>query len=51
MADKFSNFTSKMGKAPKGLGLGISALVAAGGLVYAATNSLFTGFFYYNIYY
>jgi len=42
MADKFSGFASKMGKAPKGLGLGAGAILAAGGLFYAATNSLFT---------
>ena len=43
MADKFTNFASKMGKAPKGLGLGASALIAVGGLLYAGNNALFTG--------
>lgn len=42
MADKFNEFAKKVPKAPKGLGLGMGALMALGGLAYAGANSLFT---------
>jgi hypothetical protein len=41
--NKVNEFASRMGKAPKGAGLGVAALLAGAGLFYGATNSLFTG--------
>lgn len=41
--DKMNDAFTKFGKNQKGLGLGFSALLAAGGLLYAGTQSLFTG--------
>lgn len=43
MADKLGDMMGRFGKAPNGLGLGIKLLVAAGGLGYAATQSVYTG--------
>lgn len=43
MADKFGEFIGKFGKNPSGLGLGAKLLLAAGGLGYAATQSVYTG--------
>jgi len=40
--NKVNEFASRMGKAPKGAGLGVAALLAGAGLFYGATNSLFT---------
>ena len=34
---------SRFSKPSKGLGVGMSALLAAGGLIYAASQSVFTG--------
>ncbi|XP_017478137.1 PREDICTED: prohibitin-2-like [Rhagoletis zephyria] len=42
MADKLGDMMGRFGKAPNGLGLGIKLLVAAGGLGYAATQSVYT---------
>ncbi len=44
MAQKMTEFASKLGG--KGLGGGLGAILAATGLFYGATNSIFTGFFY-----
>ena len=41
--DKFNEQFQRFGKNSKGLGLGATALLAAGGLLYAGVNSLFTG--------
>ena len=41
--NKVNEFASRMGKAPKGAGLGVAALLAGAGLIYGASNSLFTG--------
>ena len=38
-----NDFAARVGKAPKGAGLGLAAMIAAGGLLYGATNALFTG--------
>jgi len=43
--DKMNDAFNKFGKNQKGLGLGVTALLAAGGLLYAGTQSLFTGTF------
>lgn len=50
--NKVNEFASRMGKAPKGAGLGVAALIAGAGVLYGATNSLFTGNFksYVNIF-
>lgn len=42
MAQKLNEFIRNGPKAPKGLGLGVGFLVAAGGLAVAAANSVFT---------
>lgn len=43
MADKFGEYLNRFGKGPSGVGLGLKLLVAAGGLGYAATQSVYTG--------
>mgnify|MGYP000471644420 FL=1 len=46
MAEKLGDFMGKFGgKAPSGLGLGAKLLLAAGGLGYAATQSVYTGLY------
>jgi hypothetical protein len=45
-ANKFNNVFSKLGKNSKGIGAGASALLIAGGLLYGATQSIFTGITY-----
>jgi prohibitin 2 len=40
--NKMNDFAARVGKAPKGAGLGLAAMIAAGGLLYGATNALFT---------
>jgi prohibitin 2 len=42
MAQKVNEFVSRFGKNPKGVGAGFSALLAAAGLAYGASNSFFT---------
>lgn len=42
MADKLGDMMGRFGKAPNGLGLGVKLLIAAGGLGYAATQSVYT---------
>jgi prohibitin 2 len=42
MADKAAEFAGRMAKMPKGLGPGIGLLAAAGGLAYAASQSIYT---------
>ena len=46
MADKLGDMMGRFGKAPNGLGLGVKLLIAAGGLGYAATQSVYTGTFF-----
>ena len=41
--NKINDFASRVGKAPKGAGIGVAALIAGAGLFYGASNSLFTG--------
>ena len=43
MADKLGDLMGRFGKGPSGLGLGVKLLIAAGGLGYAATQSVYTG--------
>ena len=43
MAEKFGDFMGRFGKTPSGVGLGAKLLIAAGGLGYAATQSVYTG--------
>jgi hypothetical protein len=43
MADKIPEFMNRMGKNSKGLGAGGSALLVAAGLLYAGSQSIFTG--------
>lgn len=43
MADKLGDFVNRFGKSPPGVGLGLKLLIAAGGLGYAATQSIYTG--------
>ncbi|CAG2110926.1 unnamed protein product [Medioppia subpectinata] len=42
MANKFADFLNRFGRNPSGLNLGVKLLVAAGGLGYAATQSVYT---------
>ncbi|CAF0735943.1 unnamed protein product [Brachionus calyciflorus] len=42
MAQKLNEFISRMGKGSKGMGAGASLLLAAGALVYAGTQSVYT---------
>ncbi|XP_054165294.1 prohibitin-2-like [Oppia nitens] len=42
MANKLGDLLGRFGKGPSGVGLGIKLLVAAGGLGYAATQSVYT---------
>ena len=43
MAQKVTEFMSKMSKGSKGMGAGMGALLAASGLFYGASQSIFTG--------
>lgn len=43
MANKLNDFMSRFGKSPSGLNVGLKLLLAAGGLGYAATQSVYTG--------
>ena len=43
MADKFTEFAGRMGKAPKGVGTGLKLLVAAGAAAYGIKESIYTG--------
>lgn len=43
MADKFSEFAGRMGKAPKGVGTGMKLLAAAAALAYGIKESVYTG--------
>lgn len=45
MADKLGDMMGRFGKAPPGAGLGLKLLLAAGGIGYAATQSVYTGTF------
>ncbi|KAJ7331681.1 Prohibitin-2, subunit of the prohibitin complex (Phb1p-Phb2p) [Desmophyllum pertusum] len=42
MADKFSEFAGRLGKAPKGVGTGVKLLVAAAAAVYGIKESIYT---------
>ncbi|CAG2182161.1 unnamed protein product, partial [Oppiella nova] len=42
MANKLADFLNRLGRNPSGLSLGIKLLVGAGGLGYAATQSVYT---------
>jgi hypothetical protein len=46
MANKMNDFFGRLGRNPSGLNTGIKLLLAAGGLGYAATQSIFTGINY-----
>ena len=43
MADKFTEFAGRMGKAPKGVGTGLKLLVAAAAAAYGIKESVYTG--------
>lgn len=43
MADKFSEFAGRLGKAPKGVGTGVKLLVAAAAAAYGIKESIYTG--------
>ena len=43
MADKFQEFAGRMGKAPKGVGLGIKLLAGAAVAAYGIKESIYTG--------
>ena len=43
MANKFKDMAGRFGKGGGGLGTGIKLLLAAGGLGFAATQSVYTG--------
>ena len=43
MADKFTEFAGRMGKAPKGVGTGLKLLVAAAAAAYGIKESIYTG--------
>lgn len=43
MAEKFSEFAGRMGKAPKGVGTGLKLLVAAAAAAYGIKESIYTG--------
>ena len=43
MADKFTEFAGRMGKAPKGVGTGLKFLVAAAAAAYGIKESIYTG--------
>ena len=43
MANKMGDMFNRLGKNPSGLNLGIKLLLTAGGLGYAATQSIYTG--------
>ena len=43
MADKLGDILGRFGKTPRGASLGIKLLIAAGGIGYAATQSVYTG--------
>ena len=44
MAEKINEFLSKFAKSsPKGVGTGLGALLVTGGLIYGATQSVYTG--------
>ena len=45
MADKFTEFAGRMGKAPKGVGTGLKLLVAAAAAAYGIKESVYTGIF------
>lgn len=42
MADKLNDLAGRMGKAPKGLGLGVKLIAAAGAAGYGVMNSMYT---------
>ena len=43
MADKFTEFAGRMGKAPKGVGTGLKLLAAAAAVAYGVRESIYTG--------
>lgn len=43
MADKFTEFAGRMGKAPKGVGTGLKLLAAAAAVAYGVKESIYTG--------
>ena len=43
MASRLTELFTSLGKNPKGVGSGVSALIALAGLGYVGTNSVFTG--------
>lgn len=43
MADKFTEFAGRMGKAPKGVGTGLKLLAAAAAVAYGVKESVYTG--------
>lgn len=43
MADKFSEFAGRMGKAPKGVSTGLKLLAAAAAAAYGIKESVYTG--------
>jgi prohibitin 2 len=44
--NKMNDFVNRFGKAPKGLGLGVKLLAAAGAAAYGVSQSIYTGKFY-----
>jgi len=46
MANKINDLLGRLGRSPSGLNVGLKLLLAAGGLGYAATQSIFTGINY-----
>ncbi|KAM7428511.1 Prohibitin-2 [Porites harrisoni] len=42
MADKFTEFAGRMGKAPKGVGTGLKLLAAAAAVAYGVKESIYT---------
>ena len=47
MADKFTEFAGRMGKAPKGVGTGLKLLAAAAAVAYGVKESIYTGNLFY----
>ena len=43
MADKFTEFAGRMGKAPKGVGTGLKLLAAAAAVAYGVKEAIYTG--------
>lgn len=47
MADKFSEFAGRLGKAPRGVGTGLKLLAAAAAIGYGIKESIYTGIILY----